>query len=164
MDSDRNWSWIITSCTVCEEKHASKKLNVEVRWIEMARSKNIYTIYTYIYIYNAIWVPSQHSLPLQELSLRQMGHREWCPPLQLQQPAMLFQLTGHIKRNDLGTCTHLSIIPGTSWLFSSFVLAKLAAMPFPDFCGGNMAVTTWQISSAFHCMITKKTPLIIRYP
>ena len=86
-------------------------------------------------------VPSQHSLPLQELSLRQMGHREWCPPLQLQQPAMLFQLTGHIKRNDLGTCTHLSIIPGPSWLFSSFVLANLAAMPFPDFSGGNMAVT-----------------------
>ena len=39
-----------------------------------------------------------------------------------------------------------------------------AAMPFPDFCGGNMAVTNWQISSAFHCMITKKAPLIIRYP
>ena len=32
----------------------------------------------------------------------------------------------------------------------------LAAMPFPDFCGGNMAVPNWQISSAFHCMITKK--------
>ena len=107
----------------------------------MARSKNIYTIYTYICIYNAIWVPSQHSLPLQELSLRQMGHREWCPPLQLQQPAMLFQLTGHIKRNDLGTCTHLSIIPGPSWLFSSFVLANLAVEPFPDLSGGNMAVT-----------------------
>ena len=76
-------------------------------------------------------VASQHFLPLQELSHRQMGHREWCPPLQLQQPAMLFQLAGHIKHNDLGTCTHLSLIPGPSWLFSSLVPANLAARPFP---------------------------------
>ena len=88
---------------------------------------------------NAMWVPLQHSLPLQELSLRQMGHREWCPPLQLQKPAMLFQQTGHIKRNDLDTCTPLSLIPGPSWLsISSFVFADLVAISFP---GGKIAVT-----------------------
>ena len=43
---------------------------------------------------NAMWLPSQHSLPLQELSLRQMGHQEWCHPLQIRQPAMLFQQIG----------------------------------------------------------------------
>ena len=108
---------------------------------------------------NAMWVPSQHSLPLQELSLRQRGHREWCPPLQLQKPAMLFQQTGHIKRNDLGTCTPLSLIPGPSWLsISSFVFADLVAISFP---GGKIAVTIGRCPLQSIAWLQGKLPLSI---
>ena len=113
---------------------------------------------------NAMWVHSQHSLPLQELSLRQRGHREWCPPLQLQKPAMLFQQTGHIKRNDLGTCTPLSLIPGPSWLsISSFVFVDLVAISFP---GGKIAVTIGRCPLQSIAWLQGKLPLSIgiRYP
>ena len=107
---------------------------------------------------NAMRVPSQHSLPLQELSLRQMGHREWCPPLQLQKPAMLFRQTGHIKRNDLDTCTPLSLIPGPSWLsISSFVFADLVAMSFP---GGKIAVTIGRCPLHSNAWLQGKLPLL----
>ena len=106
---------------------------------------------------NAMRVPSQHSLPLQELSLRQMGHREWCPPLQLQKPAMLFRQTGHIKRNDLDTCTPLSLIPGPSWLsISSFVFADLVAISFP---GGKIAVTIGRCPLQSIAWLQGKLPL-----
>ena len=86
-----------------------------------------------------MWLPSQHSLPLQELSLWQMGHREWCPLLQLQQPAMLFQQIGLINCNDLDTFRPLSLIAGPRWLsICSFIFADLVARSFHS---GRIAVT-----------------------
>ena len=55
--------------------------------------------------------------------------------------------TGHIKCNDLGSCTLLSLIPGPSWLYSSsLVLMDLVVTSFAD---SKIAVTIdkWPVHS-----------------